>query len=284
MSRKRNLNSLVLLLACLGMTGAGAAFELPRERAVPGGVALLPLAHDGAQAPQVFYDEQRVMTLQTSNGWTAIVGIPLEAKPGTHEIEIRSGGARRIAFDVHDTEYETQHITLTDRRMVTPPPEVRDRIFREAARINAAFAHWSDDLVAQLPFSVPVQGRESSAFGLRRFFNGEPRRPHSGLDIAAETGTPVLAPAKGRVINTGNYYFNGKTVFLDHGRGLVTLYCHLDEIHVREGDVVARGDPLGTIGATGRVTGPHLHWTVSLNNARVDPKLFLSDEDLARSD
>ncbi len=272
MSLKHCLSSLfVALLAAAPL----AAVELPRERVVPGGVALLPVVADDDQTPQVFYRGERVMVLASTQGWTAVVGIPLEAKPGRHEIEVGSEGGARIAFEVRHQDYETQHITLSDQRMVTPPAEVRERIFREAARINAAFGHWSEELVAELPFSLPARGRESSAFGLRRVFNGEPRRPHSGLDIAGPTGTPVVAPAQGRVINTGDYYFNGKTVFLDHGRGLVTLYCHLDEIHVREGDIVARGEPLGTIGATGRATGPHLHWTVSLNNARVDPKLFL---------
>ncbi len=284
MCRKRNLTRIAIVIACLFTTFGVAALELPRELAAPGGVALLPLAHDDGQEPTVFYDNRRIMVLKTSNGWTAVVGIPLEAKPGLHEIEIRAGAVRRLAFTVHDRDYETQHITLSDQRMVTPPPEVSERITRETARIDAAFAHWSDALIAELPFNVPAAGRESSAFGLRRIFNGEARRPHSGLDIAAKTGTPVFAPAKGRVINTGDYYFNGKTVFLDHGRGLVTLYCHLDEIHVREGDLVTRGAPLGTIGATGRATGPHLHWTVSLNNARVDPKLFLSGEALSRND
>ncbi len=178
------------MLACLIAIGNAAAFELPRELAAPGGVVLLPIAHDGTQEPPVFYDEQRVMVLRTSAGWTAVVGIPLDAKPGRHEIEVRSGKVERLAFEVHDREYETQHITLSDQRMVTPPPEVRERIFRDAARINAAFSHWSDELIAELPFSLPATGRESSAFGLRRIFNGEPRRPHSGLDIAAATGTP----------------------------------------------------------------------------------------------
>lgn len=269
MSLKRCLSSLLVALIAAAPL---AAVELPRERVVPGGIALLSIVADDDQAPQAFYGGERVMVVDSTKGWMAVVGIPLEAKPGRHEIE---AGAARIAFEVRQQDYETQHIMLSDQRMVTPPAEVRERIFREAARINAAFAHWSDELVAELPFSLPARGRESSAFGLRRIFNGEPRRPHSGLDIAGPTGTPVVAPAQGRVINTGDYYFNGKTVFLDHGRGLVTLYCHLDEIHVREGDLVARGAPLGTIGATGRATGPHLHWTVSLNNARVDPKLFL---------
>lgn len=259
-------------------TGVGA-FELPRHLAVPGGVVVLPLEQHGGQEPQVFYNDTRVMVVDTSAGWTAIIGIPLDAATGRHEVRVRASPERSLAFDIAPRDYETQHITLSDQRMVTPPAEVLDRIARDVARINAAFAHWSDEVIAVLPFSLPAEGRESSGFGLRRIFNNQPRRPHSGLDIAAPTGTPVFAPAKGRVINTGDYYFNGKTVFLDHGRGLITLYCHLDEIHVNEGDLLPRGARLGTIGMTGRATGAHLHWTVSLNNARVDPKLFLATDD-----
>jgi murein DD-endopeptidase MepM/ murein hydrolase activator NlpD len=166
--------------------------------------------------------------------------------------------------------------------MVEPTAEDLARIEREQEIIRRAFATWTEEPLSSLQCRLPVHGRISSVFGLRRFFNNEPRQPHSGLDIAAPIGTPVLAPLAGTVIETGEYFFNGNTVFLDHGQGLISMFNHLSRILVRPGVRVETGQKIGEVGMTGRVTGPHLHWTVSLNNSRVDPELFLPPDKTAR--
>jgi murein DD-endopeptidase MepM/ murein hydrolase activator NlpD len=200
-------------------------------------------------------------------------------RPGAHELSVLDGEAstRAIRFDVGRRDYETQHLVL-DPRQVEPSPRNLRRIAREQESLNRAFSTFRDAAPESLGFDLPSEGRVSSSFGLRRFLNNEPRQPHSGVDIAAPEGTPIAAPAAGRVIEIGDYFFNGLTVILDHGQGLVTMYNHLSQIDVAKGARVARGERIGAIGRTGRVTGPHLHWSVSLNNARVDPALFLSSE------
>jgi len=147
----------------------------------------------------------------------------------------------------------------------------------ESKRTEAALTKFTPEVVPGLTFITPVEGRRSSSFGLRRFFNDQPRAPHSGMDIAAPTGTPIKAPAGGVITETGDFFFNGNTVFIDHGRGVVTMFCHLSRIDVKPGDTVEPGEVIGLVGATGRVTGPHLHFGISLNRAMIDPALFLPE-------
>jgi murein DD-endopeptidase MepM/ murein hydrolase activator NlpD len=208
-----------------------------------------------------------------------VLGIPLQAKAGKQYVHIHHNGKKNVvSFRIQDKAYPEQHITIKNRRMVNPNSMDLKRIRKDQAAIRRALYHWTDIKNVQLDMSLPVNGRFSSAFGLKRFFNEQPRRPHSGLDIAAPTGTPVRAPASGKIIEAGNYFFNGNTVFIDHGQGLVSMYCHMDQIKSKVGQSVQEGDIIGTVGKTGRVTGAHLHWSVSLNRTMVDPKLFLRKE------
>jgi murein DD-endopeptidase MepM/ murein hydrolase activator NlpD len=275
--------ALLTMLACLslgpGTPGAAATTPgLPRHAPVPGGVAVIALpvpAAPGAPAPEVSFGGRPVMVVSAAHEWLAIVGIALDESPGAKSIVLRQDGAEQaLPFEVLPKEYETQYLEIANQRQVNPSTEDLERITRERERIEAALTQWSPGNPA-LAFTLPVEGRRSSVFGLRRFFNGEPRRPHSGVDIAAAEGTPVAAPAPGRVLDSGEFFFNGNTVFVDHGQGLVTMYCHLSEIAVAAGDHIERGGLIGKVGQTGRVTGPHLHWSVSLNGAMVDPDLFL---------
>lgn len=245
---------------------------------VPGGVAVLSLG-DGAAAPQVTYLDRPVLVVrEAGKQWIAVVGIPLTVKPGQEQVQVKDGGGtRQMAFTVGAKDYVAQHITLKNRRQVDPNPDDLKRIERELAEQVEAYRGFRAGVTpSNLILDRPVDGgRLSSPFGLRRFFNGQERNPHSGLDFAVPAGTPIKAPAAGVVVLVGDYFFNGKTVFLDHGQGFVSMFCHMSAISVKVGDEVPRGGVVGKVGATGRATGPHLHWNVSLNDARIDPAIFI---------
>ncbi|OGI41425.1 MAG: hypothetical protein A2140_07725, partial [Candidatus Muproteobacteria bacterium RBG_16_62_13] len=264
------------------LTAAHAlAQELPREERVPGGVAIVTLAASSAPRPQASFLAERIMIVPHDGHWKAVVGLPLSTKPGTHRLQVREGElARELDINVQIKAYPAQHIRLTSRRMVDLSTEDLTRHQRDRVIINRAFSQWRDGLDPVLRLTKPAAGPLSSRFGLRRYFNDQPRAPHSGLDIAAPAGTPIHAPADGVVVATGDFFFNGKTVFLEHGQGLISMFNHLDRIDVREGQQLTRGDLIGTIGRTGRTTGPHLHWTVALNRTPVNPELFLAEQEL----
>jgi len=268
---------LTLMLVAFAATAQSAGYiARTLHEPVPGGVAVLPLG-DGGQAPTVHYQGSPVMVVRDSDGgWIAIVGIDLKTRPGRHEIQVAGAqGPRHIEFEVRHKEYASQHIKLKNRAHVTLDPEQLKRYEREYAEQMEAYARFRPVGPSNVLLQAPVRGRQSSPFGLRRFFNGEERNPHSGLDFAVAKGTPIQVPANGVVTLVGDYFFNGRTVFVDHGQGFITMYCHLDAVLVERGQEVKRGDVLGRVGATGRATGPHLHWNVSLNGNRVDPALFI---------
>ena len=210
-----------------------------------------------------------------------MIGIPLSAPLGLHEVLVRQGGERReLSFLVGEKTYAQQSLTVAPSKVDLSARDLA-RVRRERVRIERTLARFSDPPPESLRFTPPVPGVRSSSFGMRRVFNGEARNPHSGMDIAAALGTTVSSPIAGTVLDTGNFFFNGNTVFVDHGRGLISMYCHLSAIDVRPGQRVAAGQRLGAVGMTGRVTGPHLHFGLVLNHAWVDPALFLPDPQTA---
>ena len=271
----------VVALALLAASAVAAPSPvLPRESRVPGGIAILELGDGEAPPGAVNFNDHRAPVLRTPGGWVALVGIPLDTAPGTHSARWQppdEAEPRLLEFDVTPKQYEEQRLTVTNRRHVDPSKEDLERIAGERMRIDTALGTFTAERTPVLALQPPVAGRRSSSFGLRRYFNGQARNPHSGMDIAASTGTPIRSPAPGRVVEAGDFFFNGNTVFVDHGQGVVTMYCHLSRIDVKPGDEVAAGTILGLAGATGRVTGPHLHWGVAVNRALVDPALFLPE-------
>lgn len=267
----------VLTTALVAPTLAVAAPDLPTLRAVPGGVVTLSLG-PSSQPPQVRHAGVPVLVVGDPIEWTAVLGVPLAAKAGTDEVTVQREGAavKRQSFAIAPMRYAEQRLSVAPKH-VELSAENLARHERERARQAEVIATFSEPLPATLRLRQPVPGARSSSFGLRRVFNGQSRNPHSGMDIAAPVGTPVVAPLAGRVADVGDYFFNGGTVWLDHGGGLLTMYCHLSAVHVKVGDVVRAGDRIADVGATGRVTGPHLHWSVSLNRVMVDPALFLGN-------
>ncbi|MBL8315028.1 MAG: peptidoglycan DD-metalloendopeptidase family protein [Rubrivivax sp.] len=264
-------------MGCAAPAWGAAGSPWPTAKAIPGGVALVPLGA-AAQRPAVQLDDRPVLVLGDPTGWTALVGIKLATEPGELALQVQMPGAApvRKTIRVAPAHYPVQRLKVPPRH-VDLSPQDQARVAREQAHLAQVTATFSAErLPTQLRLLQPVAGPRSSAFGLRRIFNGQARSPHAGMDIAAPTGTPVLAGAAGRVIDTGDYFFSGNMVWLDHGSGFMTMVCHLSAIGVKAGDEVARGDRLGAVGATGRVTGPHLHWSVMLNRAYVDPALFLA--------
>lgn len=264
-------NSIALLL----YLGATSAWALPVHSPWPGGIAVVPAGN--GERPSVRLGDRRALLVRRDGGWVAIAGIPLEAEPGTPlTLSVDRPGETPdvILVDLEQADYRVQRLNV-DRKYVEPSPEALERIFAERKIIDAALNHYRDAALESVLLAAPTPGPRSSSFGSRRIFNDQPRSPHRGMDIAAVSGTPVTAPLAGSVIATGDYYFNGNTVILDHGQGFISLYCHLSAIEVAEGEQLATGDLLGKVGATGRVTGAHLHFATYLNGTAVDPAVLL---------
>jgi len=273
--------SAIATLAALAWARPGAvraASWVPAAAPVPGGVAIVALGAASRARPAASYGGRPVLVLAQGASWVAVVGIGLAADPKQRpslSVKDADGRTRNVAFRLQAKQYAEQRLTVAPKHVDLSPEDIA-RYERERVHLGEVLHRFSAAREpATLQLVVPTSGPRSSSFGLRRVFNGQARNPHSGMDIAAPTGTPVACAAAGEVIDTGDYFFNGNTVIVDHGQGFLTLYCHLSEIDAAVGTVLDAGAPIGKVGATGRVTGAHLHFSVYLNTQAVDPALFL---------
>lgn len=267
-----------LIVAVFAMLPLLAQASLPQASSVPGGIAIVQLGNTFTHKsrPQAWFNNQPVLVQAELKQWYAVIGLPLGITPGPYKLNVKMGNKNReITFRVKKKKYPEQRITIADKGKVELNPEDEARAVREIATIKQLKQTWREADTTDLAFIIPAEGRLSGNFGLRRFFNNQPRSPHAGLDVAVPSDTPVKSSADGQVIGVDDYFFNGKTIFVDHGNGLITMYCHLNQSDVKTGDTVSKGQQLGLSGMTGRATGPHLHWSVILNGAMVDPALFI---------
>lgn len=250
---------------------------------VPGGIAIVALDTQqfpiSGPVPTIRWGDRAIAAVVHNGHYTALVGIPLSTSAGTQTLTITnaSGNKSAAAFNVDAKAYEEQRLIIKNKRKVNPAPIDMDRINKENKRLREVKTYKAEKMIAG-SFKWPLAGIMSSPFGLKRFYNDQARRPHGGIDIAAPEGTPILAPADGVVVETGDYFFNGNCVFIEHGLGLQTFYAHMSRIDVEPGDRITQGQVLGAVGQTGRVTGPHLHWSVGLNATWVNPLLVLETD------
>ena len=274
----------VVLAAIAALALAAPAIQISeRSRSLqPGELVVVTIAMPNAATHvRVRAFDRDVAAYPAGDGaWRALVGIDLDVKPGTYPVTVDAGdGAahQHAAYDLRilPRAFRTRRLTVNEA-FVTPPESESARIEREAKLLADAWQATAAERLWNDPFVRPVPQEANSAFGTRSIFNGKPRNAHGGADFLSPGGTPIHAPNAGRIAIARNLYFSGNTVVIDHGLGLFSMLAHLSAIDVHEGDRVTAGQLLGRVGATGRVTGPHLHWAVRANGARVDPLSLLA--------
>lgn len=276
MKRRRFLQLLVGASMSASLRTAAMASALPRASLVPGGIAVVPLGSSDA-APVARLGADRVLVFGNASKWLAVVGIPLDTAAGNSlllTVERPGQEPQTLPIAVGAKRYATQRLKVKPGQVELSAEDLA-RFEREHTHLDAVRHTFSERMPASMQLLSPCAGPRSSSFGLRRVFNGQPRSPHNGMDIAAAPGTLVVAAGDGEVLDVGDYLFSGQTLILDHGQGMLTLYAHLSAVEVASGASVAAGATIGKVGATGRVTGSHLHFSVFLNAAAVDPALFL---------
>ena len=262
---------------------SGRTVKINYRSLQPGEIIVVTSDSPGVKEIQLWFLDRKIVMGKDKNSseFKAFFGLDLGVKPGLYPVKIffrgSEGGWETLekGLTILAKEFPVKKLWVNER-FVTPPPGVRERIRRESELLQTLYNQFTPDWLGEGRFLIPCEGKKSDNFGERRIYNNKPRSSHGGVDISAPTGTPVKASNAGKVVLTSDLYFSGKTVIIDHGLGLFTLYLHLSRFRVKRGVMVKRGDTIGEVGATGRVTGPHLHWGVKIFGSRIDPDALLS--------
>ena len=224
----------------------------------------------------IFLNNQQLLTIEYKDKYFLIHAIPYRSELGKNNLEIKiNNNISHLSFDVEEKTFDTQNIHISSK-YIKPSIDTQERINLERKSLQEAKNIWYNE-TPDLKFIIPANGIVTGRFGTKRFYNGKEGSFHNGLDIASERTSPIISPSKGKVILTGNYYYNGKFILLDHGKGLKSIFIHLDKILVKKGQIINKGDLIAKMGSTGKSTGPHLHWSLLLNKTYVDPEYFLDN-------
>ena len=277
-TRQHVCGAVVFLLACAANSlAAPITIDTAYRTLAPGELVIVTITvEEPASSVRVTAFRKVIPTYKTEDGsWRALVGIDLDQRPGRYLVEAEADLGSTVlrqsrALVVEPRKFPTRTLRVNPA-FVNPSPAEMTRIRADQTFLADIYARPAPTRLWSAPFVRPVSGEANSSFGSRSVFNGEPRSPHGGTDFLSPAGTPIKAPNAGRVVCARDLYFTGNTVIIDHGLGMFSMLAHLSRIDVKEGDTVIPSQIVGLVGATGRVTGPHLHWALSLNGARVDP-------------
>jgi murein DD-endopeptidase MepM/ murein hydrolase activator NlpD len=267
----------VALLASIGARAPGIEIAVASRSLQPGELVVVTLsfAAPPAKVRVSAFGKQWPVYATGDAEQRALVGIDVNQRPGRYELVVDATLASGPSHETRPLIVQPKTFATRTLRVapdfVDPPAAVGERIVSDARRIRDAYAHSAPERLWQSPFIRPVPHPENSGFGRRSVFNGKPRSPHTGADFASPSGTPIKAPNSGRILLADDLYFTGTTVIIDHGQGLLSTLAHLSTLDVRQGDRVEAGQIIGRVGATGRVTGPHLHWALRVSGAAIDP-------------
>ncbi|MCH9814148.1 MAG: peptidoglycan DD-metalloendopeptidase family protein [Epsilonproteobacteria bacterium] len=247
-----------------------------------GGIAVIELGKFSYK-PKLFYKSKEAKVLKKEGKYLGVIGIGVDEKVGErHLVAVTQHQKKDYYFTIQKKVYPKEFITLTTNKHVTPVKKDLSRHYKEKRKAKNLIASFNKSLETNLDFVAPLTGRISSPYGQKRYYNKKPRSPHKGIDIAAPKGTPIRAAESGHVSICEPFFFNGNTIYLDHGEGVITMYCHMQDFAVKTGDFVNKGDLIGYVGSTGRSTGPHLHFSLILNQQSVDPALFIQEYYIAK--